>query len=323
MKNYINIFILVISYNSNFYAAEEKTEAARAMFVLPPRQAPVIRRYTEQQKAKFAQEIQRINSAIKPAGAQHTLLTYAIEYGYTQLTPYLIVTQPHLITKLNGYGETPLHLAVRKNNVPTIELLLTHGAAINAKNTQDYTPIFMASTKGVMKFLLDHGADLSIKTKQGESLIHRVLNNGTWQGVDSSITANFLNLILESPQLQFNPSLKKQLLNEPNSHGIKPLCQAAVMKWTKIAELFITHGADCTDERYKDFLVPLIKEVEAERAKTTFDVLRGAKTQEQKLPKPVANIVREYIEGEQKTGAAESATSTPATSSETEVGEVD
>jgi hypothetical protein len=168
-------------------------------------------------------------------------------------------------------------------------------------------------------FLINNDADLNIKNYCDNLNLIQIVLLRIYGSTDyqKEISTEILNLILESSQLQSNPALKERLVNEPNPQGL-PLCQTAAAKWTEGARLLIKHGADCTNGRYKDFLVPLIKEVEAERAKTTFDVLHGETLQEQKLPKPVANIVREYIEGE-KTGAAQPAASKPSTTPATEV----
>lgn len=41
-------------------------------------------------------------------------------------------------------GETPLHLAARKNHLKMVALLLEYGADANAKTVQELTPLYCA-----------------------------------------------------------------------------------------------------------------------------------------------------------------------------------
>ena len=64
-----------------------------------------------------------------------------------------------------GYdGRTPLHVAVVGSNDDTVAFLLSLGANVNAKNDQGWTPLHYAaghSTLSVVKLLLDKGASLN------------------------------------------------------------------------------------------------------------------------------------------------------------------
>ena len=67
-------------------------------------------------------------------------------------------------------GYTPLHTALERegrDRYPILELLLTHGAAINVKGINDWTPAHMAAARDdveALRLLVRHGADLSIRT---------------------------------------------------------------------------------------------------------------------------------------------------------------
>jgi ankyrin repeat protein len=334
-------------------AAVQKSQPPTPPAFLTQQQNSAERQYTEDEKKKFDQEIADILR--KTTENEGNILTWAIQNGNIPLAHYLIATQAALINKLNWYGESPLQCAItRKNNalvkhiieqmpatvlqrsrfagttefpliiaitypnIPIIKLIIANGADINAPDSYGTPPLFNALfAPEVTELLINERADLSIKNKQNKTLIETVLAIPQ----DEVLRLRYLHSlqrILESPRLQNNLQLKHDFLNQPGSSGLKPLCQAAEVRWKEAAQLLIKHGANCADEKYKDFLIPLIKEVEAERAKTTFDVLHGETLQEQKLPKPVANIVREYIEGE-KTGAAQPAASKPSTTPATEV----
>ncbi|MEM8486430.1 MAG: ankyrin repeat domain-containing protein [Bacteroidota bacterium] len=67
-------------------------------------------------------------------------------------------------------GETPLHTALEldaEDRYGVIELLIEAGADVNLKGGNDWTPAHHAAARNDVKaltLLVDHGADLSIKT---------------------------------------------------------------------------------------------------------------------------------------------------------------
>ncbi|KXG48611.1 uncharacterized protein PGRI_024810 [Penicillium griseofulvum] len=72
----------------------------------------------------------------------------------------------HIDTRFRG-GNTPLCLAVIESRTPEeIKKLLKLGAGINVGNSQNQTPLYLATLlrlKGVMKMLLDEGADTEVR----------------------------------------------------------------------------------------------------------------------------------------------------------------
>jgi hypothetical protein len=44
--------------------------------------------------------------------------------------------------------ETPLHMAARSGNVQVAQLLVSHGAEVNALNLDDLTPLVIAGQEG-------------------------------------------------------------------------------------------------------------------------------------------------------------------------------
>ncbi|MHB9133969.1 MAG: ankyrin repeat domain-containing protein [Armatimonadota bacterium] len=80
------------------------------------------------------------------------------------------------INAVNHYGMTPLHEAAgtrpTNNTLALIAYLLAHGAVIDTPDTTGYTPLHGAVCQSnfmVVRLLLAHGADATVKTKKGET----------------------------------------------------------------------------------------------------------------------------------------------------------
>jgi ankyrin repeat protein len=68
----------------------------------------------------------------------------------------------------NTAWNTPLHLAAREGRADCAALLLRHGAAVNARNSDKNTPLHFAAgvrqgNAECVKLLLEHGADPTLK----------------------------------------------------------------------------------------------------------------------------------------------------------------
>ena len=87
----------------------------------------------------------------------------------------------------SGKSESPLFLAVRnaphRAPFPIVELLLQKGADIN-KSTTSYglwTPLHIAKSPDMVRYLLDHEANMYAFDKDGNTPFHRNIN---WRGVE-------------------------------------------------------------------------------------------------------------------------------------------
>ncbi len=72
-------------------------------------------------------------------------------------------------------GRTALHLAAMDGNNEIIEILINHGANINAINSDGMPPIFFATTRNLVstiKLMVKHGATLSFRCEEGYSPLH-------------------------------------------------------------------------------------------------------------------------------------------------------
>jgi uncharacterized protein len=72
----------------------------------------------------------------------------------------------------NPYKVTPLHSACAISQYEIIELLIRHGADVNAKQMQGVTPLHSAAHNGqtkIIKLLIENGADVNSKMENGQT----------------------------------------------------------------------------------------------------------------------------------------------------------
>ncbi|KAI0300740.1 ankyrin repeat-containing domain protein [Russula brevipes] len=68
------------------------------------------------------------------------------------------------INAVDRQGRSPLHKALRSRNIDVVKLLLTSGADVNARDRPDLTPLFTVLESGdfdMAQLLLSHGADIN------------------------------------------------------------------------------------------------------------------------------------------------------------------
>ncbi|AXR64039.1 ankyrin repeat domain-containing protein [Leptospira mayottensis] len=67
-------------------------------------------------------------------------------------------------------GRSPLHYAVEKrHNIQIVKQLVEHGANVNGKDVYQQTPLYDASSKEIAQYLLQQGADPTVKNGSGET----------------------------------------------------------------------------------------------------------------------------------------------------------
>lgn len=85
----------------------------------------------------------------------------------------LLTEHPELVNaaNTNNHGMTPLHEAAFQKQTGLIKALLEHGANANARTDDGETPLMMALVRSdntdVVRLLLAYGADASLKTDSG------------------------------------------------------------------------------------------------------------------------------------------------------------
>ena len=83
-------------------------------------------------------------------------------------------------------GSTPLHLAVRQNDIKTVDALIKNGADVKAASRYGVTPIGLAALNGntaILRRLLDAGADPNTATPGGETALMTASRTGNAEAV--------------------------------------------------------------------------------------------------------------------------------------------
>jgi len=78
------------------------------------------------------------------------------------------------VDRINMAGMTALHQAVLDDNLVVVRLLLHHGAGLNKKDEDSWTPLHAAAANGhhqIAEFLLSQGASRDVLTDDGETAI--------------------------------------------------------------------------------------------------------------------------------------------------------
>jgi ankyrin repeat protein len=148
-----------------------------------------------------------------------TLLHYAIQV-YSSDKPRFVRVLIKAGVDVNARAwedVTPLHFAARFDCAGCAEELIAAGAAVEAKDTDGWTPIFQASST-VLPILVKAGADIKVRDRDGSLPLHR---NFRQEFIASGID-----------------------VNARNQAGLTPLHFAALAGSTTALQMLVDHGAD-------------------------------------------------------------------------------
>jgi ankyrin repeat protein len=113
--------------------------------------------------------------------------------GFTPLSLAAFFNQTEIAKLLLTYGADPnlqatnpakvnaLHSAVARQNIELCKLFISHGANVNAGQTQNITPLHSAAHLGnleLVKLLVDNGADIGSKTDDGKTALDFAVADG-------------------------------------------------------------------------------------------------------------------------------------------------
>jgi ankyrin repeat protein len=114
-------------------------------------------------------------------GAEPTDILVASVAGRADLVGGFLAKNKDLVRAKTASGETPLHMAARLGHVKVVELLLAHGAEVNARDSSKLTPLHWAAgyaRSDVVKLLLAHKADRNAKAWDGRTPLGFARENG-------------------------------------------------------------------------------------------------------------------------------------------------
>ena len=159
----------------------------------------------------------------------------AVHGGDADRVTALLESNSDLVFSAYEYGGgTPLFEAVAHKRKVVAELLLAHGAEVNAKDNFGNTPLHCATIPetGVMQLLLAHGADVNAKDNNGRAPLHSAAYHNH-QGMPELLLAN------------------KAAVNAKDNHGTTPLHVAARCGHRDLVALLLTHGAEVNPQDAK------------------------------------------------------------------------
>jgi pectate lyase len=104
-----------------------------------------------------------------------TALVWAVSAGQTEVAEFLIKNNADVNIRYDRQRQSLLHLAARSDAVRLVELLITKGADVNAKDQLEATPLFVAASAGhlqVVDLLISKGADVNATNRMRQTPLH-------------------------------------------------------------------------------------------------------------------------------------------------------
>ena len=176
--------------------------------------------------------------------SNRTPLIIAVEKNFVDIIELLLEHENIDVNIKNNYNQTPLIIAVEKNFVDIVKLLLGHNNIdVNIQNNYNQTPLHIAlyTNNDIVKLLLEYkDININLINKYGETPLHIAANNNN---------IDIVKLLL----LQRN-DINVNLINE---YGETPLHIAANNNNTDIVNLLLKNGNIKVNIKNKNDNTPL------------------------------------------------------------------
>ncbi|KAK5994115.1 Ankyrin-3-like protein [Cladobotryum mycophilum] len=185
-------------------------------------------------KYKAAKALVSMGADVDSKGnAKRAALYYAVLNEHNDIAK-LLLDKGADITAGSGSGKTMLYTAASRCSAEMIKLLLNKipGAINTTEKTLEYTPLAAAVNSGrarITKLFITHGADVSVKDKWRNNLLHIAVNSTNSQKMEETV-----KILLEA---KLDPTTK-------NKDGKTPLTLAE----EKLAELQKRKRSSSTEE---------------------------------------------------------------------------
>jgi len=108
----------------------------------------------------------------------------AIKKTDVQKAAAVIKSKPESIGEIEKYETGPLHMAALKDSTEIIKLLINNKAPVNQLDYFKKTPIFLAGSVEAAELLISAGADINVKDKNGNGLLHESVKGKKAEMVD-------------------------------------------------------------------------------------------------------------------------------------------
>jgi|GEM_PF-4103199 serine/threonine-protein phosphatase 6 regulatory ankyrin repeat subunit A len=186
-----------------------------------------------------------------------TPLITAVREKKLQSATTLLANKAIIVDKANNEGKTPLRIACERENHPLVTLLLEHGACINTVSQNNYSPLTIAclnDNKELVLLLLKKNADYTIGTGTEKAPLCLTNNLGVIKylieaGADLSTHKHImLHKAISSVNKEIVQYLLENNMDTNGEYNGKTPLQHICESWRhetslEIAELLVKHGA--------------------------------------------------------------------------------
>ena len=178
---------------------------------------------------------------------------YAVLCGFYDVVEHLAIKHPQYVNAFCGRYGCPLLAALSQGYVEIAELLLEHGADVDARKSTGETILLIAIlwleydnhlcnvVKNVVEFLLTHGADVNFQDDDGKTPLHSLLEiDGRHKARrdDDEDYSNHVRLLLKHGAE----------VNRRDNDNETLLHLAILWKQFNLAGILLEHGADANAE---------------------------------------------------------------------------